>query len=515
MRRRSSTGSRPPRPDALVLCAYGVLVREPLLSEYEIFNVHPSLLPRWRGAAPVERAIMAGDAETGVSIMRLTEGLDSGPVCLQGREPIRADDDYGTLAERLQALSGDLLVRALGERPPWVEQDEDGVTYAHKIEAADRALDPTRTPAEVERVVRALRPHIGARLPLPGGDVLGVLGARVPDPPEPTLAPAGGRVRADGGRLLLDCHGGALELTEIRPPGGRPMPAAAWLRGRPDPALVDFWLDPRLPDRPLDELVARAVEEWDSGEEWAPALAALGWRGTEEVLDARDAACLRRPPRALGRRLRGGPARRAGAYAARAQRSAARGDGGGRGRPARARRDRRGARPARRAVGSRLAPADPLSPRRGGPRRRRLRARRPREPAGRRRAHRADARPRSCDPRLGDVRGRRARSAGLAGACATPWRRGSSTPIPRRGSRPSTGLPSAATRAPSRRRSRCSSGTPAARMWTRHALAEAAIKLAAQTGDARFAPYLPPLAAWEGTTLERELAAARAACGLD
>ena len=94
-------------PDALVVCAFGVLIKEPLLSDYEIFNVHPSLLPRWRGAAPVERAIMAGDAETGVSIMRLTAGLDSGPVCLQEREPIRPDDDYGTLSARLRELGGD------------------------------------------------------------------------------------------------------------------------------------------------------------------------------------------------------------------------------------------------------------------------------------------------------------------------------------------------------------------------------------------------------------------------
>jgi methionyl-tRNA formyltransferase len=270
-------------PDVLVVCAYGVLVREPLLSDYEIVNVHPSLLPRWRGAAPVERAIMAGDAETGVSIMRLTEGLDAGPVCLQAAEPIAPDDDYGTLSARLQELSGELLVRALDERPPWRDQPEDGITYAHKIEAADRALDPTGTPAEVERVVRALRPHIGARLPLPDGTFLGVIAAR---PDGPTLAPAGGRVRTDGERLLLDCHGGALELTEIQPPGGRAMPPQAWLRGRPDPALTDFWLDPRLPERPLGELVRRAVEEWDSGDEWAPHLAALGWRGTPDVLDA-------------------------------------------------------------------------------------------------------------------------------------------------------------------------------------------------------------------------------------
>jgi len=222
-------------PGAACVCAYGVLIKEPLLSAYEMLNVHPSLLPRWRGAAPVERAIMAGDERTGVSIMRLTEGLDSGPVCLQETEPIAPADDYGTLAERLRRLGGDLLVRALDERPPFSEQDERAVTYAHKIEAADRALDPSRTPAELERTVRALRPHIGARLALPGGDFLGVVAARVAGAgPEP------GRVRADGERLLLGCAGGALELTEIRPPGGRPMATGAWLRGRPDERLTDF-----------------------------------------------------------------------------------------------------------------------------------------------------------------------------------------------------------------------------------------------------------------------------------
>jgi methionyl-tRNA formyltransferase len=228
------------QPEALCVCAYGVLIREPLLSGYEILNVHPSLLPRWRGAAPIERAIMAGDAETGVSIMRLTEGLDSGPVSLPESVPIGADDDYGTLSARLERLGGDLLVRSLDERPPYVDQDEALVTYAAKIGPEDRSLDPTRTPEELERVVRALRPHIGARLPLPDGSVLGVIRA-APDGPAP--ASDGRRVRTDGARLFLDCRGGSLELLEIRPPGGRPMPAAAWLRGRPDPALTDFTLD--------------------------------------------------------------------------------------------------------------------------------------------------------------------------------------------------------------------------------------------------------------------------------
>jgi methionyl-tRNA formyltransferase len=272
------------RPDVLTTCAYGVLIREPLLSGYEIVNVHPSLLPRWRGAAPIERAIMAGDAQTGVSIMRVTAGWDAGPVYLRAAEPIRADDDYGTLSTRLETLGAELLVRALDEHPEAVEQDEADVTYAHKITARDRALDFTEPPEVAERTVRALRPHIGARLPLPDGTFLGVVAARVDGP---TLAPAGGLVRADGERLLLDCHGGALELTEIRPPGGRAMAAAEWLRGRPDPQLTHFWLDLALPDRPLDELIARAREEWlDPQDEWWPHIGALAARASRDVLDA-------------------------------------------------------------------------------------------------------------------------------------------------------------------------------------------------------------------------------------
>ena len=135
-----------------------MLIKEPLLSAYEMLNVHPSLLPRWRGAAPLERAIMAGDEQTGVSIMGVTEGLDAGAVCLQEAEPITADDDYGTLAARLERLGGDLLVRALDEQPPFVEQDEARVTYAQKIEAADRALDPAaRPPSSSGRCARCGR----------------------------------------------------------------------------------------------------------------------------------------------------------------------------------------------------------------------------------------------------------------------------------------------------------------------------------------------------------------------
>jgi methionyl-tRNA formyltransferase len=190
--------------------------------------VHPSLLPRWRGAAPIERAIMAGDAATGVSIMRLTSGLDSGPVCLVEPAPIDAADTYGSLAARLQELGGELLVRALSERPPFHEQRQQGVTYAEKITAADRLLDPARPALELERVVRALHPHVGARASLPDGALLGVQQAAVAED-----LPASTGLIARDGRLLLGCTTGTLELLVVQPPGGRAMAAADYLRGHP------------------------------------------------------------------------------------------------------------------------------------------------------------------------------------------------------------------------------------------------------------------------------------------
>jgi methionyl-tRNA formyltransferase len=215
-------------PEAVVVCAFGALIKEPLLSDFPILNVHPSLLPRWRGAAPVERAIMAGDDETGVSIMRLTAGLDSGPVSLQRREPIAADDTYGTLAARLESLGGELLVKALDEGPPFMEQDESAVTYAHKITAEDRRLDAGRSAAELERVVRALAPHIGAYV-ADGEDRLGVWEARVLDADAPGTPV--GTLSLDRECPVLQCAEGALELVVVQPPGRRPMGGADYLRG--------------------------------------------------------------------------------------------------------------------------------------------------------------------------------------------------------------------------------------------------------------------------------------------
>ncbi|HLL91883.1 MAG TPA: methionyl-tRNA formyltransferase [Solirubrobacteraceae bacterium] len=215
----------------IVVCAFGALIKEPLLSEHELLNVHPSLLPRWRGAAPVERAIMAGDAQTGVSIMRLTAGLDSGPVCLAAAEPVKPDDDYRSLAARLAQLGGDLIVRALQERPPFIEQPEQSITYAEKIGPADRLLDPARPAVELERVVRALHPHVGARVALADGTLLGVHRAALQHAGSAAGHSPGVSVRED--RLLLDCTPGVLELLVVQPPGKRAMDASAYLRGHP------------------------------------------------------------------------------------------------------------------------------------------------------------------------------------------------------------------------------------------------------------------------------------------
>jgi methionyl-tRNA formyltransferase len=219
---------REAKPEVAVVCAFGQLIRDPLLSEVSLLNVHPSLLPRWRGAAPIERAIDAGDRETGVTIMRPEPELDAGPICLQRAEPIRPDDDFGALAARLEALSAELLGAALDSPPECRPQPQEGATYASKVTAEDRRLDPARPAEALERRVRALRPHIGAWVALPDGGRLGVRRARVvgADP-----APVPGELAESAGRLVLGCAGGALELEEVQPPGGRPMPGTAYLRG--------------------------------------------------------------------------------------------------------------------------------------------------------------------------------------------------------------------------------------------------------------------------------------------
>jgi methionyl-tRNA formyltransferase len=226
---------RAAKPEAIVVCAFGQLIKEPLLSEFLMLNVHPSLIPRWRGAAPIERTLMTGDEVTGVTIMRVTAGLDSGPVAIAEEVAVNPDDDYATLSARLAELAGELVVRALdalaeGELE-FTEQDEDRATYAEKIGPEERHLDPARPARELERSVRALTPHVGAYLELEDGSRLGVRAARhVPEGPE------GGAIAVSDGQLLLGSSDGGLRLDVVQPPGKKPMNAGDFLRGHEPPA---------------------------------------------------------------------------------------------------------------------------------------------------------------------------------------------------------------------------------------------------------------------------------------
>jgi methionyl-tRNA formyltransferase len=229
-------------PEAVVVCAFGQLIREPLLSDYEMLNVHPSLLPRWRGAAPIERAIMAGDQRTGVCVMRLTEGLDSGPVALSEEIEIGGEEDFASLSARLAELGGELLVRALDQAGrgelSFAEQPEEGVTYAEKIDPAERRLDPGRPAIELERAVRALAPHVGVYLETADGQRLGVKRAHAVE-----IDLAAGDIEVMDGSLIVGCDGGSLRLFEVQPPGGRTMAVDEYLRGHAPPQRAGFLSD--------------------------------------------------------------------------------------------------------------------------------------------------------------------------------------------------------------------------------------------------------------------------------
>ena len=218
-------------PDPGVVCAFGQLLAPPILERVEVLNVHPSLLPRWRGAAPIERALLAGDERTGVSVVRVAEELDAGPIALEREVVIEAGEDYGSLSARLAVIGGELIVEALERRRrgqlELAEQDESAATYAEKIDPTERRLDPARPAIQLERAVRALTPHIGAYLELSGGERLGVRAARA----EHGSGQRAGNLEASGGELRLVCSEGVLRFDVVQPAGGRPMPAAAYLRG--------------------------------------------------------------------------------------------------------------------------------------------------------------------------------------------------------------------------------------------------------------------------------------------
>jgi methionyl-tRNA formyltransferase len=194
----------------VVVAAYGLMIPERLLDERLWLNVHPSLLPRWRGAAPVERAIMAGDRETGVTVHRTTAELDAGPIAARHAFAVGPEDDAGAVFERAADVAVELLDDVLPS-PSFVPQPAGGVTYAEKIGPADRILDWSRPPQETVDRVRALSPHIGARGVVRGRSVV-VWRARVAGPGAPLVE-------------------GDVELLELQPEGGRRMTAAEWLRG--------------------------------------------------------------------------------------------------------------------------------------------------------------------------------------------------------------------------------------------------------------------------------------------
>ena len=209
--------------DLGVVVAFGQILRPDLLAatRHGFVNVHFSLLPRWRGAAPVERAVLAGDAETGVWIMEMEEGLDTGGAYAVARTAIGADETAGELRARLVALGTDLLVEHLPAIPDAVPAPQVGEpVYAHKLDPAEFALDPQRTAADLVRVVRAGNPRPGAFTTV-DGKRLKVLRAHAEAPG--AGGPRPGALATADGLLVFD---------EVQPEGRRPMAASAWLAGR-------------------------------------------------------------------------------------------------------------------------------------------------------------------------------------------------------------------------------------------------------------------------------------------
>ncbi len=220
--------------DAAVVVAYGLLLPQAVLDAPRLgcVNLHASLLPRWRGAAPIQRAIMAGDAETGACVMRMTRGLDEGPVLARLVEPIAPDDTAGSLADRLARSGAGLMVETLtalaSGRATETPQPETGAVYAAKIDKAEAAIDWTAPAAVVDRRIRGLSPAPGAWFERDGERVRALL-SRV----EPGDGPPG---TALDDALLIACGAGATRLTTVQPAGKRPMSAEDFVRGRPVPA---------------------------------------------------------------------------------------------------------------------------------------------------------------------------------------------------------------------------------------------------------------------------------------
>jgi len=221
------------RPDALVVAAYGLLLPQALLEagRYGALNIHASLLPRWRGAAPIQRALLAGDRESGISIMQMDAGLDTGAVFEQRKIPITDDDDFGSLHDRLAELGAGMIVHTLAEleagRARAVPQPQTGVTYARKIEKRETRLDWSRPALALERAIRAFRPAPGA-FALLDGEPVKIWKAKVA-----AEAGAPGTILETQEKLVVACGEEALAISELQRAGGRRLSAEEFLRGHP------------------------------------------------------------------------------------------------------------------------------------------------------------------------------------------------------------------------------------------------------------------------------------------
>ena len=231
---------RAARPQVLVVAAYGMLLPPAALEIAPLgaINIHASLLPRWRGAAPIQRALLAGDAETGISIMQMDAGLDTGPVLMRSAVKIEANDDAGSLHDKLAAAGVQAIVAALaaleGGHLRAVPQPAAGVTYAAKIDKRETRVDWSRSATEIERQIRAFRPQPGVSADLDGESVklwqVGVTQGRG----------APGTVLQSAAVLEVACGEGALSIDTLQRAGGKPVTAADFLRGKPLPPGTRF-----------------------------------------------------------------------------------------------------------------------------------------------------------------------------------------------------------------------------------------------------------------------------------
>jgi methionyl-tRNA formyltransferase len=229
--------------DVLIVAAYGLILPRAMLDwpRHGAINIHASLLPRWRGAAPIQRALLAGDGETGISIMQMDAGLDTGPVIERVVVPIAPRDTAGALTDRLAAAGAEAIVRtlatlanagALAAQP----QDASAASYAGKIERADAAIHWDDDAATIDRAIRAFNPAPGAFARLQGATIK----IWAAEPASASPGPAGRIVSADGNGLLVACGRGALRVRELQRAGGRRLSAAAFLAGHPVAAGTTF-----------------------------------------------------------------------------------------------------------------------------------------------------------------------------------------------------------------------------------------------------------------------------------